>query len=181
MRYNVSQLLKENIGATRHYQLHEDIRDLDPAIKPLTDLNGTVELIRTNEGILVRAELTVSAELNCSRCLTEFALPVRFRMEEEFRPTLDILTGARLPQPEDADPATLVDIHHILDLSEVVRQSLTLALPMVPVCRTNCKGLCPACGQNWNEGDCDCEIEELDPRLAVLKELLEEESSGENN
>ncbi|HZQ07047.1 MAG TPA: DUF177 domain-containing protein [Anaerolineae bacterium] len=174
MRYNVSQLLKSNTGTARHYELHEDIRDLDPTIKPLTDLNGTVELIRTNDGILVRANLYTSVELTCSRCLTEFAMPVRFRIEEEFHPTIDILTGARLPQPEDVDPATQIDIHHILDLSEIVRQALTLTLPMVPICRTACKGLCPNCGQNWNEGDCDCTDEELDPRFAVLRKLLDE-------
>jgi uncharacterized protein len=85
------------------------------------------------------------------------------------------MTGARLPQPEDADIATQIDDHHILDLSEIVRQDLALALPMVPLCRTACKGLCSNCGQNWNEGDCDCETEELDPRLIVLKELLDQE------
>lgn len=174
MRYNVAQLLKGHVGETRHYQLQEDISELDPSITPLSDLVGTVDLIRTNEGILVRANLRTTIQLTCSRCLTEFAYPVRFQVEEEFHPTIDILTGARLPQPDDADQATLIDIHHILDLSEIVRQNLTLALPMVPLCRNNCRGLCPNCGKNWNEGDCDCTSEELDPRLAALKDLLEE-------
>ncbi len=174
MRYNVSQLLKDHIGATRHYSLHEDIADLDPSLKPLTDLNGSVDLIRTNEGILVRADSRTSVELTCSRCLTFFALPVRFKIEEEFHPTVDISTGARLPQPDDPDEATLIDAHHLLDLSEIVRQDLTLALPLVPLCRNDCKGLCPNCGKNWNEGACDCEEQELDPRFAVLKQLLDE-------
>src|SRR5581483_633977 len=100
MRYNVSQLLKAHTGETRHYQLQEDIGALDPAIKPLTDLTGTVDLIRTHDGILVRADLRTTDELTCSRCLTEFGYPVRFRIEEEFLPTIDILTGARLPVPE---------------------------------------------------------------------------------
>lgn len=180
MRYNVSQLLKDHIGATRQYQLHEDIADLDPALKPLTALNGNVELIRTNDGILVRADLHTSLELACSRCLTSFSLPVRFKIAEEFYPTIDIITGARLPQPEDADTATQIDAHHLLDLTEIVRQDLTLALPLVPLCRNNCKGLCPNCGKNWNEGDCDCEDQELDPRFAVLKQLLDEPPNQNN-
>ncbi len=180
MRYNVSQLLKDHIGATRHYQLQADISDLDPALTPLTDLAGTVDLIRTNDGILVRADMHTSVELNCSRCLTQFALPVRFRIDEEFHPTIDITTGARLPQPDDADAATQIDIHHILDLSEIVRQDLTLALPLVPLCRTACKGLCPDCGKNWNDGACDCEQEELDPRFAVLKQLLDDTNIQNN-
>jgi DUF177 domain-containing protein len=174
MRYNVSQLLKAYTGETRHYQLQEDIGDLDLTIKPLTDLTGAVEFIRTNEGILVRANLRTTVELTCSRCLTDFAYPVRFGLEEEFRPTIDIMTGARLPQPEDSDPASLIDIHHILDLSEVVRQELSLAVPMVPLCRSACRGLCPNCGKNWNEGDCECHEQEMDPRFAVLRSLLDE-------
>lgn len=174
MRYNVSQLLKEHVGATRHYQLQEDISELDPSLKPLTDLVGNVDLIRTNEGILVRADLRTNVELTCSRCLVQFSMPVRFKIEEEFHPTIDILTGARLPQPDDADEATQIDAHHLLDLSEIVRQDLTLALPLVPLCRNDCKGLCPNCGKNWNEGDCECADVEMDPRFAILKQLLDE-------
>ncbi|MBI4670573.1 MAG: DUF177 domain-containing protein [Chloroflexi bacterium] len=174
MRYNVSQLLKGHVGETRHYQLQDAIPDLDPAIKPLTDLVGVVDLIHTNEGILVRANLRTTIELTCSRCLTEFAYPVHFQVDEEFHPTIDIVTGARLPQPEDADQATQIDIHHLLDLTEIVRQGLTLTLPMAPLCRNNCRGLCPNCGKNWNEGPCDCKTESLDPRLAALKNLLDE-------
>ncbi len=174
MRYNVSQLLKEHVGATRHYQLQEDISELDPSLKPLTDLVGNVDLIRTNEGILVRADLRTNVELTCSRCLVQFSMPVRFRIDEEFHPTIDILTGARLPQPDDADEATQIDAHHLLDLSEIVRQDLTLALPLVPLCRNDCKGLCPNCGKNWNEGDCECADVEMDPRFAILKQLLDE-------
>lgn len=174
MRYNVSQLLKDHVGATRHYQLHQDISDLDESLNPLTALNGNVDLIRTNEGILVRADLYTNVELECSRCLTRFATPVRFKIEEEFYPTIDIVTGARLPKTEDTDEAALIDSHHLLDLSEVVRQDLTLALPLVPLCRNDCAGLCPNCGKNWNEGDCDCKQENLDPRFSVLRQLLDE-------
>lgn len=180
MRYNVSQLLKDHVGATRHYQLHEEIADLDSALKPLTALNGKVDLIRTHDGVLVRANLHTTVELSCSRCLTTFAMPVRFQIDEEFHPTLDILTGARLPQTDDTDEATQIDLHHHLDLSEIVRQDLTLALPLVPLCRSTCQGLCPTCGKNWNEGACDCPVQDLDPRFAVLKQLLDD-STIQNN
>ncbi len=179
MRYNVAQLLKGHVGETRHYSLQEPIDDLDAAIKPLSDLNGAVELIRTNDGILVRANLRTNVELTCSRCLVEFSYPARFEIDEEFHPTIDILTGARLPKPEDADVATLIDEHHILDLSEMVRQNLTLEIPMVPVCRNNCQGLCPVCGKNRNQEQCSHETETLDPRFAILKNLLDE--SEQNN
>jgi uncharacterized protein len=174
MRYNVSQLLKGHIGETRRYILQDEISNLDAAIQPLSDLNGAVDLIRTNEGILVRAQLHTTVELTCSRCLTQFGYPVRFQIDEEFLPTIDILTGAHLPLAEDADEATLIDEHHILDLTEIVRQNLTLSLPMVPVCRNNCQGLCPVCGKNRNTEPCDCKSDELDLRFAALKNLLDE-------
>src|SRR5581483_2474704 len=174
MRYNVSQLLKGHIGETRHYVLQDEISNLDAAIKPLSDLNGAVDLIRTNEGILVRAHLRTTVESICSRCLTEFGYPVRFQIDEEFLPTIDIVTGEHLPLPDDADEATLIDGHHILDLTEIVRQDLTLTLPMVPVCRNNCQGLYPICGKNQNTEPCNCKSDELDPRFATLKNLLDE-------
>lgn len=172
MRYNVSQLLKEHVGATRNYQLHEDISRLDPSLKPLTALNGTVNLLRTMDGILVRANLYTNVELTCSRCLTQFATPIHFRIEQEFLPTIDIQTGARLPKPDDVEDFETIDPHHLLDMTEIVRQDLMLALPLVPLCRNECKGLCPNCGVNWNEGTCDCQDDEPDPRFAVLKKLL---------
>lgn len=174
MHYNVSQLLRGHIGEARRYQLQNDIAALDPTIQPLTDLSGTVDLIRTNDGILVRSNLHATVEMTCSRCLTEFAFPVRFQIEDEFQPTIDIVTGARLPLSQDVDQATLIDDHHILDLTEIVRQELTLALPMVPVCRNNCQGLCPICGKNRNDEPCDHAGEEVDPRFAKLKDLLDE-------
>jgi uncharacterized protein len=180
MRYNVSQLLKEHVGATRQYQLHQDIVELDPSLKPLTALNGTVDMLRTNEGILVRADLHTTVELTCSRCLAQFAMPIRFKMEEEFRPTVDIVTGARLPVTDEMDEATMIDANHLLDLSELVRQDLTLALPLVPLCRNDCRGLCPNCGTNWNESECDCSSETMDPRFQILRQLLDEPDIDKN-
>ncbi len=174
MRYNVSQLLKGPTGATRHYKVHEDIANLDPAIVPLSTLDGEITMIRTADGILVTGDLHATVELACSRCLDLFAMPVRFSLEEEFRPSIDIVTGAKIPMTEEDEPATTIDAHHILDLSEVVRQDLVLGLPMYPVCRSKCRGLCPNCGQNWNEAPCECTLEEIDPRLAVLKNLLKD-------
>ena len=174
MQINVAQLLKEHAGATREHILREDIRNLDPDVVPLTDLVGRVQLIRTANGVLTTGTLQTSVELECSRCLTLFSKPVKFHLEEEFRPMLDIVTGASLPLSSDDEDATQIDPHHILDLTEIVRQDILLAVPPFPVCRNGCKGLCSICGQNWNEGNCDCTQDELDPRLQVLKQLLEE-------
>ena len=174
MRYNVAQLLKNETGQTRQYGLHEDVSSLDPDIVPLSTLDGKLQLIRTADGVLVTGDLHSSVELMCSRCAEPFSMVVKFRLEEEFRPTIDIVTGAALPLIADDEEATRIDDHHIMDLTEVVRQDMLLALPLHPVCRTRCAGLCPVCGKNWNEGPCECNQDEPDPRLAVLKQLLDE-------
>lgn len=172
MRFNVAQLLKEQTGGMRQHWLREDISQLDPDIVPVSALVGRVQLIRTADGILATGTLQTSLELVCSRCLEAFAMPIKFLLQEEFHPTLDILTGASLPRADDDEVATQIDAHHILDLTEVARQNILLAMPPHPICRSGCAGLCPICGQNWNEGPCDCQHDEIDPRLQVLQELL---------
>ena len=174
MQYNVAQLLKDESGQTRTYGLHEDISSLDPDIVPLSTLDGELVLIRTADGILVTGDLHSSVELVCSRCAEPFSMAVKFRVEEEFRPTIDIVTGAALPLAADDEEATRIDDHHIIDLTEVVRQDLLLALPPHPVCRSRCAGLCPVCGKNRNEGACECKQDETDPRMAALKQLLDD-------
>ncbi len=173
MRYSVAQLLKEHTGATRHYEVSEDIRGLDPEIQPRQPLTGDVTFMRTVDGILATGHLRTVVEMECSRCLRAVVVPVDFDVEETFLPTIDVVTGHALPIPEDVDPAALIDEHHILDLSEVIRQDILLALPVRPLCREDCLGLCPVCGQNWNEGTCDCETAEPDPRWAGLEDWKE--------
>ncbi len=173
MRFNVAQLLKEQSGGTRHYELREGIDHLDPDITPLSTVDGQIQMVRTADGILVMGRLYTSLELVCSRCLDEFSMPVTFEMEEEFKPSVDIVTGANLPILADDEPATRIDAHHILDLTEVIRQNILLAIPPVPVCRSKCAGLCPQCGMNLNEGKCDCKSDDVDPRFEALKQLLD--------
>jgi uncharacterized protein len=173
MRYNVAQLLKEHSGATRQHMLDGNIENLDPDIKPISTINGTLQFIRTPEGVFVTGALHCSIELECSRCLDVYAYPLRFNLEEEFRPTIDISTGASLPRTEEAEPATQIDAHHELDLTEVLRQNILLALPAHRVCRNQCAGLCSQCGKNLNEGPCGCKKDDIDPRMEKLKELLD--------
>jgi len=108
----------------------------------------------------------------CRRCLTPTTVSAEFALEEEFRPSIDILTGAAIPLGDGEEEATRTDWHHILDLTEVVRQNLLLAVPMSALCSPSCRGLCVECGANLNEEPCDCQREGQDPRLAALRELL---------
>jgi uncharacterized protein len=65
----------------------------------------------------------------------------------------------------------MIDEHHLLDLSEAIRQNALLAVPMKPLCREDCSGLCQQCGKDLNKGQCDCNKSEIDPRWAKLADL----------
>ncbi len=173
MQFNVASLLKGPVGAIKKYDLEEHVwQHLTEDAELIGPLSGHVQLMRTQNGILVTGTLRTRVALTCSRCLEPAYYDLAIEVEEEFFPTVEVYTGATVDwQRYTDDEALLIDAQHILDMSEVVRQDLIVALPMQPLCDETCKGLCPICGQNLNEGVCSCEREAIDPRWAALANL----------
>jgi uncharacterized protein len=180
MQYNVAHLLKGPTGAERRYEVREEIRDLDPDLDPISPLVGSIKLMRTSQGILVTGRLRTTLEMTCHRCLEPMIGEVQIELEEEFHPVVRF-EEASLDQvlDEDDDEALLIDEHHVLDLTEVIRQGLWLAAPMEALCRPDCAGLCPRCGGNRNLGECVCDEVVIDPRWAALQSLLSDESKSQ--
>jgi uncharacterized protein len=100
-----------------------------------------------------------------------FSYPVPVEFEEEYFPVVDVVSGRSLSLTDEPGCFT-IDEHHILDLTEAVRQYALLALPMKTLCRQDCAGLCPTCGRNLNQGGCDCPPQSVDPRFSKLSNLL---------
>lgn len=171
MEFNVAQLLKDRTGATRSYNVREEIENLDPEIVAVDALEGTVKLMRTIDGVLVTGLLSTTLGLVCDRCLNPFVTQVEVELEDEFKPSIDITTGASVPVSVE-DEGNVIDDHHILNLQEVLRQRTLLSQPAHPLCQADCLGLCVSCGQNLNEATCDCQETDLDPRWAALRQLL---------
>jgi len=169
MQINVSQLLREPIGSTRDYQVNE-VAEISGEWKSCL-FKGECSLLRTQRSILAKCALSTGVELTCSRCLGLFHYPLALNFEEEYLPTVDVTSGAPLPLPEDSDTFS-IDEHHILDLTEAMRQYTLLAIPLKPLCREDCAGLCPSCGHNLNRGQCDCPAQSTDPRWSELTKLL---------
>jgi uncharacterized protein len=169
MQINVSQLLREPIGSTRDYQVNE-VADISGDGKDRL-FQGECHLLRTQRSILAKCALSTDVELACSRCLSLFRYHLTLNFEEEYSPTVDVVSGAALPLPEEAGAFT-IDEHHILDLTEAIRQYTLLAIPMKPLCHKDCAGLCQNCGHNLNQGRCDCPEEDIDPRWSKLTEFL---------
>lgn len=172
-QWNVAQLLKEPIGATRSYDVLATALHDEADVSQSTPLAGQVSLLRTNLGILVEGTLAGEVTVACSRCLRLFQLPVTVELEDEFKPTVDVVRGTFLPVEEE-DAALLINEHHILDIGEVLRQGVLLAVPLQALCRPDCAGLCQMCGKDLNEGPCGCPAAESDPRWEQLSALLED-------
>jgi uncharacterized protein len=168
MDMNVSQLLRDPIGSTRDFQIDEEVNITGDGKNH--KIKGNCNMLRTQRSILVKCLLTTEVELTCNRCLCRFYQPLNIKFEEEFFPTVDILSGAPLTQPEESGIFT-IDEQHILDLSEAARQYSLLAIPIKALCKKDCLGLCPKCGKNLNEGKCDCPTQDIDPRWSKLADL----------
>ena len=112
-------------------------------------------------------------ELSCSRCLEPFRMTVDAAFDLRYVPATELLPEAdREVAEEDLETAYYRDDH--VDLNELLREQFYLALPMKPLCREDCRGLCPECGVNRNAEACACEPVWHDPRLAPLKRLAKQ-------
>ncbi|UCG10687.1 MAG: DUF177 domain-containing protein [Dehalococcoidia bacterium] len=137
---NVAQLLKEPVGSTRDYELDEPVDVTGNGIGG--QVKGKVRLTRTNRGILVRGMVSTGVEVTCSRCLSRSRCPLTFTIEEEYFPVIEVNSGTPLSPPDEPGSFT-IDEHHILDLTEAIRQYALLTMPMKPLCREDCTGLLP--------------------------------------
>lgn len=178
LRFNVAQLLRDTAGSSRDLLVATELDALVPDLSDNSNpasaagaiLSGPVRLINTDTGVLAQGRLLANAILPCARCLEPVTVTLSVELEEVFTPTIDILTGKSI-MPDEEDRSLWIDQNHVLDLTDVLRQNVLLALPVHVLCRSSCRGLCPACGKNLNEGPCDCRAEG-DPRWGPLTDLL---------
>lgn len=160
MRIDVAEL---DIGEVRRAAFNEVVDSRTEDVRFDAPVNGDVEVNRTARTANLRGHLTTTVPLVCGRCLAPYRHGVALVLAEE-----SVVGGA----PPPAEGVLGPDL--VLDVTEAVRQHLLLALPMVPVCRPDCRGLCPRCGTNLNERECGCARDTvIDPRLAPLLKLKE--------
>jgi uncharacterized protein len=174
MLFNVSGIVQEGIGATRRYDVDGRVASEGREPEPVT---GSVELLRTKAGVLVRAHLKLEGREVCSRCLKPLQEALALDFEEEFLQTVDVRGG--LPEGELPDNDSFrIDDRHLLDITEAVRQYREASAAIAPVCREDCKGICPDCGVDLNTEDCRCNAGPIDNRwadLAGLRSTMSEE------
>ena len=172
LQINVSDLLKESVGASRTGEF--DATPLEVENEAPSLVKGKVTLTRTDNGIWVAGRVDITVDHVCSRCLVPFTSSLHIEMDDVFLPVVDVLSGTKLRHEDEADidaDKLGIDDHHVLDLSGALLEYRQAAMPLAPLCRPDCKGLCPECGTDWNESTCACEPH-LDPRWDKLRELL---------
>jgi uncharacterized protein len=140
-----------------------------PDIRFLGPLDIRLDLYRSGDSIRIQGEFRGRFAYVCGRCLAEG--------EREFTGRADIYCEKKEGELEEEDREALEEgglVYHdgkVLDLFEEIRQTMVLEIPWNPVCRPDCRGLCPRCGQDLNKGSCGC-APETDSRWASLKNLL---------
>lgn len=171
MQFNVSALLLEPVGATRSFTFDGE-RAAVPEEGYETQISGAIEMMRTDRGILVHARLDSRPRIECGRCAITFTAEFAFVFDEEFVAPVDPVTGESVAEigPDDLR----ISEHLHLDVSEAVRQYEQAGLPIRPVCRPDCAGLCPTCGRDLNDGPCACPADNADDRWSGLAGLAEQ-------
>jgi uncharacterized protein len=133
---------------------------------------AALRFLRLGKTVLVDGSINISVSLRCSRCLGEFTYPLGIQVREEYNPVEEISQeGEHELTSRDLDLGFYNDDE--LDISEMVTEQVLLSVPMKPLCGEHCRGICPVCGKNLNEGACTCAAETVDPRLAPLKQFKE--------
>lgn len=143
-----------------------------PELDDLSAVSCRGRVVAIDEGYLFEARLAYEQKLVCDRCLTPFSDEVE--REVELRVTVrgsEATVGELELSTEDLTVLNLDD--EILDTTWIIREQLQLNIPMRALCRDDCAGLCPLCGNNRNDQPCQCENQQIDPRWEVLKDWQE--------
>ena len=167
LRFNFGFLLEAPNGTSREIELNY------PAVKVAEDLtlaplSGVFTATRTSEGVYLSGTLQSALITQCMRCLEDADVPLTLELDEMFY----------YPPHAAPEEGYVVGENGYIDLAPLARELAFLALPIRPLCKADCQGLCMVCGANLNVGDCGCEESDIDPRMAALKMLLDNDVTG---
>ena len=161
-RFNVGFIIHEEVGYNHEFPFEFEKVILSDDLE-LRQLSGNVNVGKTPQGLIAQGAFSAETTVTCARCLTNFVQELDWEFTELYAFDNRSTTDSDLLLPEDAH----------LDVEELLREYALLEIPINPVCKPDCLGLCPECGQNLNEKDCGHRPEEPDSPFAKLKDLLE--------
>lgn len=148
-----------------------DFSDVGLAQATPLEAVGSAELLANTLGeIRIQGRLKVTMRSDCDRCLEPAEFPIDSPFDLFYRPAIE----ARREEEVEIDPGEAEIAFYEgggIDLKDVLREYVLLAMPMQRICRDDCRGICPVCGQNRNLVQCGCEPKPVDDRWAALKKL----------
>lgn len=161
LRLNVGFIISAEVGYNHEFPFeYENIRITEDLA--LRGFSGAAQFGRTAQGLLLTGQFQARLEVECVRCLRAFEQTIQWEMTEMFAFNQKSTTESDLLVPEDA---------HI-DLAPFVRDYALTEVPINPLCKPDCKGLCPECGQELNQKDCGHHPAPNNSPFASLKDLL---------
>ncbi len=166
LQLNVGFIAQQSIGYSRRFHFEIPILELTPEIS-FDEVEGEIEFARTSEGLLAQGKFLGQTEATCGRCMKPFTQKVQTLFTELFSFSGHEQEETDLVLPDDGE----------IDFGPIVGEYLAIEIPITPVCRADCKGLCVECGNNLNETECKHTNEDVDPRLAILKSLLDDDQA----
>jgi uncharacterized protein len=175
MKLDLSEIVT-HVGMRIAYEIDEPAY-VDEDLECTTSIRGQIVFTNTGSVLLVEGRAATKVALACSRCLTYYEEPIHFAIEEQFPLEVKAVGPHGRPgqviveEDENPDAGKLFE-GYLFDLTELLRQCITLSLPIQPLHDEACRGLCPICGQDLNERACGCERREIHPAMAKLAILL---------
>ena len=160
LRLNVGFLINAPIGTYREFPFEYDSMHLGEDLT-VRNFKGTARFSRTQQGLLLQGNFGAQTDLDCVRCLDPFIQNLNWAVTDLYAFDKRNMTESGLLMPEEGQ----------IDLEPLLREYALLEFPISPVCKPDCKGLCPVCGENLNKTDCGHHPESDSP-FAVLKDLL---------
>lgn len=176
MRIQVAQIKDEGLALDFSESAADFVAlaDLSPEVVFLAPVSVRLRVVRVAGMIEVDGSLESLARLTCGRCLGEYELPIEagfaLTFAEELPAVIDEETDEEVEL--DAEEMGLIPFEgEEIDLREAIQEQVVMALPLRPLCREECRGLCPRCGADLNEGDCGCAPSEFSLKFAALRDF----------
>ncbi|MCK5287194.1 MAG: DUF177 domain-containing protein [Thermodesulfovibrionia bacterium] len=136
-----------------------------------------LKILRFGTKVHIDGRAKSGASVVCSRCLKEFSYPIETNFSVEYLPKKETMQHREHElMPHDLNVSFYED--DAIDIKGLVGEQVLLTVPMKPLCKTDCLGICPQCGKDLNTGSCTCSRNQIDPRLAKLKTLKESIKKG---
>jgi uncharacterized protein len=162
--------LEGNSGSFAHVYEPEELMLDEEHVRLLEPPEVRGRVNRRSHEVQLRGSIRARAEVDCDRCLQSVEIPIETSFDVKYISSDDYRATETVElQEEDLSVAVFDDA--TIDIDELVREQLLLALPSRALCGAECKGLCPVCGANKNSQDCACETTEIDPRWSGLKNI----------